>query len=316
MIPSVFTRPADAPPEPCFPMPLSHASFPSPRRLAVSFSFTAVLLGAVALTACPSLVRADTVGHWRFEPRAFLADSGPDGLRLSAPGAKGMAIEEALRPTGPGAAFPRLIAGEPNRGAATGHHAFDYTFLERHFSADVSGRADKLSGQLSIEALVHLSRSSADSMVIVGQGVQAEDGAGWALVVTSEKNNRVGPLRVLLQFSRAGKAWASEDLTMAVSDLSLEIGKDYYLAVTADFADPTQGGITVYLKDLTEGSPLRTDHLKHSAKFTRMAGGRSPLTIGGDHRGKLPWFGLIDEVRLSSKKLSAAELLINQAQTK
>ncbi len=269
-------------------------------------------MGALALTIVPSLVHADTVGYWRFEPQAFLADSGPHGFNLTTPGSKGAPFEYVSRSTGPGSAFPGKIKGKSNRGMAVGHHNFDYTFLERHFSAEVSEAATtKLSSQLSIEAFVHLTRSSPHSMVIAGQGVQAADGAAWGLVVTSEKNEAIGPLKVLLQFNKAGKEWATS-LSMAASDLSLEIGKDFYVAVTADFADTSPEGIIVYVKNLTDNTPLRTARLAHSRHFTQIAPATAPVTIGGDFNGKLPWFGAIDEVRLSNTKLSPAQLLINQ----
>lgn len=293
-------------------MPLTPDPVPSPRPNTTSYlASTTAIFGLLTWSLTPFAAQAETLGYWRFEPQAFLADSGPHGSKLTTPGSKGAPIEYVSRSTGPGSAFPGKIAGKSNRGMASGHHDFDYTFLERHFSADISAAASKLISHLSIEAFVHLARSSPHSMIIAGQGVQASDGAAWGLTVTSEKNETIGPLRLIFQFNKAGKEWGT-NLTLVASDLSLEIGKDFYVAVTADFTDTSPEGITFYVKNLTDNTPLRTAGLAHSRHFTRIAAPTAPVTIGGDFQGKLPWFGVIDEVRLSDTKLSPAQLLINQ----
>lgn len=273
-------------------------------------------LRALALLLCAAALmpaaRAGTVGHWRFEKGGFLSDSGPNGLSLTASGRFGLPEQHVL-PVGydPGSAFPRAFGLVRNDSAARGHGKTS-SFNHRQLAADISAHDDKLTSAMTIEAFVNLAYSHReDSAVLAGRGVSAAKGASWALAVTGENSER-GTRNILFQIVSTG-VWSFEGIQTLESGLHLEPGKDYYIAVTADFSQGASAGVAIYLKDLTD-----PDARLQVAKFARVrtaAASDLPIIIGANPTGGSPWYGLIDEVRVSDTKLSEAELLINTAAT-
>ncbi len=267
----------------------------------------AALVGAIALT---SAVQAEVVAHWRFEQGAFLSDSGPNGIALSALGKQGLPEQHKL-PVGfdPGSEFPRTVEGKLNNMAAAGRGKTQ-SFNHRQLAADLSAHDDKLTAGFTIEAFVNLSYSHVnDNAVLIGRGMGAPKGAAWVLSVTGANSDR-GTRNVLFQ-TAAGGQWIFENIQTLQSELFLELGKDYYIAVSADFTRSASQGITVYLKDLTDsGAQLQVTTF---ASIQSVAATDLPLVIGANPAGGTPWYGLIDEVRISDKKLPESELLINTA---
>ncbi|MFH1500242.1 MAG: LamG-like jellyroll fold domain-containing protein [Verrucomicrobiota bacterium] len=280
------------------------------------FSAASTRLRALSLLLCAAALmpaaRAGTVGHWRFEKGGFLSDSGPNGLPLTAAGKFGLPEQHVL-PVGydPGSSFPRAVGRFRNDAAARGQGKTS-SFNHRQLVADISAHDDQLTSAMTIEAFVNLAYSHReDGAVLVGRGVSAPKGASWALAITGENSER-GARNVLFQIVSTG-IWSFDGIQTLESGLRLELGKDYYIAVAADFGQNASGGVTIYLKDLTD-----PDARLQVAKFARVrtaAASDLPLIIGANPVGGSPWYGLIDEVRVSDTKLSEPELLINTTAT-
>jgi len=276
----------------------------SPHRLLRN---AAALFCAVSLI---SAVQAATVGHWRFESGAFLVDSGSNGFTLTTPATNGSPDPYALPATGAGSAFPGSIGGAPNTGAAIGIGT-TASFFQREFRTFISSATANFANELSVEAFVNLANSSSSSSsVIAGQGVAAADDASWGLVVTSG-NSGLGARTLVFQFNRDGGAWGTSLLTVN-SNFVLELNTDYYIGMTADFSDSSTAGLTFYVQNLTAGTELEVINVAHNSSFTSMSVSDNPLTIGGSDFSNLPWYGVIDEVRLSDVKLGQGDLLISQ----
>ncbi|MDR1284031.1 MAG: LamG domain-containing protein [Opitutaceae bacterium] len=272
----------------------------------------AAAAAAAAATLISPVLHADTIGYWRFEgdATAWLTDSSGNNITLYQLGTTALPNRLALPQTGGGAAFPRHLASQNNTSAIQGN-GDTLSFNHRQLGADISGHDDDLTSAFSFEAFVNLSWSHAsDSAVIAGQGVSLSSGASWALAVTGVNSTR-GARNVLFQINTGGGAWATGLQTLQ-SNLYLEPGKDYYIAVTADFTDTAKTGITIYLKDLsTPGATMQTASLAHTGSIASTS---AVLSIGAAQGGGSPWYGAIDEVRLSDAKLTEPQLLINQVQ--
>ncbi|RRJ97313.1 LamG domain-containing protein [Opitutaceae bacterium TAV4] len=274
------------------------------------------LLAAATLTS-PAL-HAETIGYWRFEGDAttWLKDSSGHNLNLSPFTRSGqtdpnpLPARYTLPASGAGANFPRLIAENANVSAMQGTGA-NLSFNHRQLGVDISAHDDNLTSAFSFEAFVNLSSShTTDSAVLAGQGVSLSSGASWALAITGSGSAR-GARNILFQINTGGGSWGTSLQTLQ-SNLYLDLGKDYYIAVTADFTDTTSAGITIYLKDLsTPGAILQRASLTHTGSIASTA---AALSIGAAEGGGSPWYGTIDEVRLSDVKLAESQLLISQVQ--
>ncbi|MFH1500243.1 MAG: LamG domain-containing protein [Verrucomicrobiota bacterium] len=269
----------------------------------------------VSATGLATSVQAATIGHWSFEQDALLSDSGPNniglyqfnhpttGLQNSLP------TQIALPATGAGSAFPRYVNGATNGHAIQGAGT-TLSFNHRQLGADISAHDTNLTSALSFEAFVNLSNTNGGNpSVLAGQGVNSGSAGSWALSVTGESAG-LGTRNIIFQMDPSG-GWGGAGFQTLDSNLVLDLNKDYYIAVTADFSDNTTG-ITIYLKDL--GDPeavLQSATIAHSGTI---AGTSEPLAIGASPTGGTPWYGLIDEVRLSDTKLGVQDLLVNQTQ--
>lgn len=274
-----------------------------PSALLARSLFTLVVAAVLGTPAS-----AATVAHWRFETRDLLADSGPNAVRLSHLGKLGGPEWYPLPGDGgPGAAFPRLVAGGRNDTGIAGASK-TMSFNHRQLAADLSAHDERLPSGLTFEAFVNLTRSHpSDSAVLAGRGVLSPTGASWALSVTGENSPR-GTRTVLFQIVNKG-GWSFDELLTLESGLSLDLGKDYYLAVAADFSGGSSASVTFYLKDLSDPkAKLRTNVVRNVQPVGATA---EPLVLGANPAGGSPWYGVIDEVRLSDTKLSERDLLIN-----
>jgi hypothetical protein len=133
---------------------------------------------------------------------------------------------------------------------------------------------------------------------------------GWALGITG-KASRHRPQTLVLLLS-GDPPWSATDPTEPVfSGLHIDLGKPYYVAASVQLENPSEKGITFYVKDLTnDDEPLQIVHVTH--KTTSGIANDSPFVIGARGDDKNHAFdGLIDEVRLSSIPLRLEQLLFN-----
>jgi len=275
--------------------------------------FKLISASMYALAGFVPLAGAETVGHWRFEEEAYLEDSSGNNhtLAVGVDGEGPVRVSQyALPESGPGSAFPKTIQGSANRSAAKGVGP-DNGFRRSPFAVEIPRDGERLTRQLTIEAFINLSFSAnLSSSVIAGQGVLASEGAGWGLIITSQ-NSPVGAQKLVFQFNKKGGPW-NEGLAMVDSGVVIDLHKDYYVAVSADFSDPSPEGITLYVKNLTDNEEMRALGFPHHAGYTRIAATEAPLIIGGGAGAVLPFYGVIDEVRLSDEKLPREKLLMTQ----
>ncbi len=131
---------------------------------------------------------------------------------------------------------------------------------------------------------------------------------GWALGVSSLKSLR-RPQTLVLQLS--GKDADGKKLYEPIfSDLHINLNKPYFIAVTVNLTNTSEGGVTFYAKDLSnDDEPMQVAKIAHRV----VSGHRSPVafTIGGRGVDKSHlWDGLIDDVRLSRAVLRQEQLLL------
>lgn len=271
-------------------------------------------LGATALIlASTALAQADTVGYWRFEESNLTLDSGPNGINL-APSERG--DPPAPNPLPTHYTFPELGAGSAFRGSINGNAntrgisgiGTTQSFNHRQLEADISGHNSNMTSAMSIEAFVHLSfsHSGSGSAIIASQGMPPSSGpGGWALSVTSEGNSR-GARNIL--FQTASGTWGGAGFSTLQTNVYMDLNKDYYIGLTVDFTDSSSDNLTLYIQNLTDNGELQIYNFTHTGVIASTV---SPFIIGAQGNGGSPWYGLIDEVRLSDTKLIADDLLIN-----
>jgi mono/diheme cytochrome c family protein len=162
----------------------------------------------------------------------------------------------------------------------------------------------------TIEAFVLLRSLYEGSEVrtIASHWVGKNSEPGWALGVSSLKSMR-RPQTLVLQLS--GKGAAGKALYEPVfSDLHINLNKPYFVAVTVNLTNTSEGGVTFYAKDLSnDDEPLQVARVAHRV----VSGHRSPASfaIGGRAVDKSHlWDGLIDDVRLSRVALRQEQLLL------
>jgi hypothetical protein len=81
------------------------------------------------------------------------------------------------------------------------------------------------------------------------------------------------------------------------------------VAVSVRIGDPSETGITFFMKELTAGGGLSISHVAH--KVTSNHQSNLALVIGArDPEKHQIWDGLIDDVRLSNRALKTGELFI------
>jgi hypothetical protein len=163
-------------------------------------------------------------------------------------------------------------------------------------------------GDFTIEAFVS-ARSVYDSGSVRTIAAQWTENAkpGWSLGLTGMKSARKPRVLVLQLSGRQGGGNFGYEAIF--SDLELELNKPYHLAVAVRLSDTGQGGVTFYVKDLTnEDEPTRVARWGHGVVSAIETG--ADFTIGGRAVGAgNAWDGMIDSVRLTTRALGADELL-------
>ncbi|MBI1370043.1 MAG: DUF1549 domain-containing protein [Planctomycetes bacterium] len=165
------------------------------------------------------------------------------------------------------------------------------------------------SKELTVEAVVQLDSLYENAAVrIIASQWNGDNGEpGWSLGVTSEKSAYT-PRNLIVQIvGQTGKG--ERKYEVLASGLHLELGRPYYVGFAFDPNDASAGGVTFYLRDLSDPTfEMQTAHVEH-----KVIGGytsKSPLIVGGRNgRSSSGWDGLIDEVRISNRVLGADELL-------
>jgi hypothetical protein len=128
---------------------------------------------------------------------------------------------------------------------------------------------------------------------------------GWSLGVTSTKS-RYQPRNLILQL--VGRTIDADNIHHDVipSNLRLEIGRPYFVAVSVNLDDLSDKGITFYLRDLSRpDAPLETANVPHEVNRFITAG--QPLRLG-TRPDNHSWDGLVGRLQLDAARLSREEI--------
>lgn len=233
---------------------------------------------------------AGTVAHWRFEGDAagFVADSGGSNRTLTLAGGTAAPAQVSLTASGAGSKFHHPL---PQNGAANAKAA-SFDGGDRATATD----DDAFTGTtFTVEAYLHATSVGTSTKFIAGHfDSSAAAQRSWALVIASG--------RLSLYLSANGSSFEN-----IASNFTIEEGRDYYVAASVDVANLTTSGITLYVQDLTAGTPLAGQTFSHST--TAVLNAAAPFSIGATANGTSPFHGLIDEVRVSDARLGIAQLL-------
>jgi hypothetical protein len=170
----------------------------------------------------------------------------------------------------------------------------------------------KLPGEsFTLEAYVYLKSVFEDGQVrtIAAHWNGDTKGNGWAIGVTGKKSAYKPQTLVLQLWGNDAAGKSANDAIF--SGLHLQLNRPYYVAVAVNVSDPSEKGITFYLKDLAnDEEPLGVYSTTH--KVVKIAPARGTFAIGGT-AGKVErsWDGMIDDVRLSDIALPLKQLLIS-----
>lgn len=160
----------------------------------------------------------------------------------------------------------------------------------------------------TIEAVVQLHSMFENAAVrtIASQWNGNTNHRGWALGITS-KQSAYKPRNLILQL--VGDSESGELIYEVVpSNLHLELDHAYYVAVAVDIDDPSENGVTFYVKDLEKGT-MKVAHAPH--RVMKNYRSNAALVLGGrDGNFSHGWDGLIDDVRLSNGCLKQQQLAI------
>lgn len=263
-----------------------------------------MLLSIAATGGLCGTAQAETVGWWRFEPGAFLADSGghPDGpFDLTNLGANNGNDAYALPVSGMGSAFPRVIpqTGAANSGAAlftSGETPADAFTIPYHAAFN--------SLAFTIEAIVHIPAGGVSVPLLAAD--DASDDTVYGMSVSSTNG-------VLL--SVKGLAPGPSVLKTSVSSnlVAPAAGKDYYLAVSFQGSTTGYGQVTFRQKNLTDNTALLSGPPR-VAPVLLLVPPSKPLRLGG-YSFAYDWGGVVDEVRFSNSVLTVSGLMISDLAT-
>ena len=127
---------------------------------------------------------------------------------------------------------------------------------------------------------------------------------GWSLGVTSKKSS-YQPRNLILQIVGKTEGGEKPHYEVIPSGLRPELNRPYYLAVSVDLDDTAKGGITFFMKDLSDpNAKMQVAHVKHSV--THDIRPDHDLQIGGRF-GHHRWDGLIDSLRIRSGAIALGE---------
>src|SRR5690606_17501100 len=101
---------------------------------------------------------------------------------------------------------------------------------------------------------------------------------GWSLGVTSAKS-AYKPRNLILQFV-GDNAKGELGYEVVASNLHLELKQTYYVAASVNIADPTEAGITFYVRNLDQPeSEMQIARVKHEIVANIQS--NSDLVLGG-----------------------------------
>jgi hypothetical protein len=229
---------------------------------------------------------------------AFLKEQS-DRIRKKGTGMAPMAVEPMPKRSGTAAAF-HADRGQMRMQVPDNHLMPQYDF--------------------TIEAFLVLRSADSGGAVrtIVSRWDGRKDQPGWSFGVAGIRGREApvgggapGPPGQTLILELIGDP--AEDGTggyEAISSrLRIDLDTPYFVAVSVRIGDTSDSGVTFFVKELTAGAPLQTDHLAH--KVTANHQSNLPLIIGArDPEKHVAWDGLIDDVRLSNRTLKEQELLL------
>jgi hypothetical protein len=137
-----------------------------------------------------------------------------------------------------------------------------------------------------------------------------KDQPGWSFGVAGKKSAS-GDRNLVLELVGDPAEDGQGGYELIASGLRLELDTPYFAGVSVRIGDPSETGVTFYLKELTAGAALQTAHVPHRVTANHQS--NLPLFIGArDPEKRVVWDGLIDDVRLSNKALKQEELLVTR----
>lgn len=162
-------------------------------------------------------------------------------------------------------------------------------------------------GDFTVEAIILLRSLFADAKVrtIVSHWDSSTSHIGWSLGVTSTKSG-YKPRNFILQFV-GKKGDGVQTYEVVPSGLRPELNKPYYLAATVKLGDRSEKAVTFYMRDLSNSeSQLESAQAPHMVLSNIRP--THALTVGSRFGASHNWDGLIDQVRLHNRVLTADEL--------
>jgi autotransporter-associated beta strand protein len=249
------------------------------------------------------------VTHYRFERSPGFKTDQYDLLNLTSNATSGTGPQQvALAASGAGAAFPRLFGF----GGGTNGHAARFAAA----SGDVFTCADSpllpaSNMPFTVEAFVNLASGGPGgtfrTLAAHGTGSTGSTLA-WQLVVTGEGSGQ-GARRLVLQFCADNNGTVAGTLDTINSGFELQTNTDYYVAAVFTPTNTSASGITFYFKNLTAGGALQSSSRTHAQ--TSLFNSAASFAVGNRYNRDTGWDGLIDEFRLTTRALTASELLVN-----
>jgi hypothetical protein len=228
------------------------------------------------------MAHAGTVGHWKFEPGAFLADSSGNAT-LTEYGDP----QQVIYPSeGRGSSFP---AGH-NAGAEFGDPG-------QFFGAETTA----ITGDITVEAFVQRDSNAASYGQLIAGQFNALDISYGSWSFEARVNGSWG--------TQAGELIFGGGIGQPIpirSGLVVELNKDYYVAAAVNIGS---GSATFYAQNLTDGGELLRNTVSHTItglnSYTSTWIGETP------DNNNFTFDGLIDEVRISDTVLGENELLVS-----
>ncbi len=254
--------------------------------------FACLLLGS-------SLSHAETVGYWRFgDDGGFLNDSGLNNHDLTMlpgdAGDAGDATQVTIPDSGPGSTFDDAIASNTQMAAyAPGSNFADGFIVDDH--------SDFSFTKFTIEALIHRPDANCDpgscddvNVWNVASQYNAREAAGgendrsWKFQIHEVTNASGIPGHPKLTLGEPNPDGVTQTIKNVESDIFLDNDKDWYVAVSFDLSNQTDG-VTFYVKNLTDGGPMQIDKKGHTVNVLYPTELLVPVVAGqdGDFDGDL-----------------------------
>jgi hypothetical protein len=136
---------------------------------------------------------------------------------------------------------------------------------------------------------------------------------GWAIGVAGKKS-QYPPQSLVLELIGDTSEDGVGGYEAIGTGLRVELNRPYYFAASVRLEDTSEGGLSIYLKDLSTNAQMQVAHITHKITATHQS--NMPLTIGArDPEQHLVWDGFIDDVRLCARALKQDELEISKPGT-